>query len=388
MQTRQDWMVLALLVAIRAMFGMQAQSVGALGPLLVGPLLADFVALGTLVGAYQSPGVLVSLPAGALVARLGDRRILTTGMVLMALGGAVLAMAPGLPMALVGRVASGAGGALLNLVLIKLVLDRFSGPALPVALGCMLGSWPGGIALALLGLPPIAALLDWRAALGCVALVFALLLLAVPALGAGGPPPRGAAVASARPPNWPALVAAGLAWVGYNTALILVLTFAPALFVAQGADAAAAGRLSSLYGWVLVPMLPLGGWLAGRWGRPVPLALLGLAGMVLLNPVLAVAGPGAAGAATLLGIGVLCGLAGAPIFSLPAQVLPPAARGLGMGVYYTIYYAGMALAPPVAGWARDASGEPGAPMLAAACCAAISAVAVLAFARFARPERT
>jgi len=90
----RDALILALLVATRAMFGMQAQSVGALGPLLVGPVVADFIALGGLVGAYLLPGALVALPGGALAAWLGDRLALRLALGLMALGGALLALAP------------------------------------------------------------------------------------------------------------------------------------------------------------------------------------------------------------------------------------------------------------------------------------------------------
>jgi MFS family permease len=134
-------------------------------------------------------------------------------------------------------------------------------------------------------------------------------------------------------------------------------------------------------------MLPLAGWLAGRTGRPVLQAALGLAGMAVLPLPLAWLPPGVAAGVLLAVLGVVGGLAGTPIFSLVAQVLPPAARALGMGAFYVVFYLAMALAPPLAGWARDASGDPAAPLWVAAACALLALMAVLAFPRLATRGR-
>ena len=147
------WTELAILAAARIAMGAQFQVVGALGPLLIGALAADWAQLGTLIGAYSASGVLVALPAGLVMARLGDRAVLLLGVGLMALGGIVLALAGGFGMAMAGRLVSGIGGALLAIACAKMVLDRFSGPALSPALGLMLVAWPSGIGLSLIILP-------------------------------------------------------------------------------------------------------------------------------------------------------------------------------------------------------------------------------------------
>jgi hypothetical protein len=51
---------------------------------------------------------------------------------------------------------------------------------------------------------------------------------------------------------------------------------------------------------------------------------------------------------------------------MPAQALRPESRAPGMGVFYTCYYAAMALLPGLAGLARDLTGSPAAPVLFAA----------------------
>jgi MFS family permease len=48
-------------------------------------------------------------------------------------------------------------------------------------------------------------------------------------------------------------------------------------------------------------------------------------------------------------IGLLSGLPAGPILSLPARILKPETRAIGMGIFYTLYYATMMLGPAVAG---------------------------------------
>jgi MFS family permease len=55
-------------------------------------------------------------------------------------------------------------------------------------------------------------------------------------------------------------------------------------------------------------------------------------------------------------IGILMGMPAGPIMTLPVNALAPEHRGVGMGVYFTWYYIGMAAFPPVAGAIQDATG--------------------------------
>jgi predicted MFS family arabinose efflux permease len=65
---------------------------------------------------------------------------------------------------------------------------------------------------------------------------------------------------------------------------------------------------------------------------------------------------------------------------LPAEVLRPSNRAAGMGVFFTWYYAGMALLTPVGGILRDASSAHGAPVLFAGGLE-LAAMAILALLR-------
>lgn len=376
-----DWLILALLVVARAMFGVQTQAAGALGPLLSSEIAADLAALGALVGAYQLPGMAVALPGGMLSARLGNRLILRAGLLLMLAGEIVFALAPGHAQALLGRVVGGAGGALVNMVVMTMALERFAGPRLGLALGWMLAAFPLGIALASGGLPWVGALFGWRAASACAAAGMLALLLASPLMGAQGPAPRGNAAPSGRPPRWWPVLLLAVAWVGFNASYILMVSFSPAIIVAHGASPAEAGGLVSLLSWVATPMLPLGGMLAARTRRPVLLAVAGLAGMAVVAPPLGLLAPGAGLVAVVLLAGLFGGLAGAPLFSLAGLVLTPASRAVGMGVFYTLYYFAMTLVPPFAG--RVGGQVEGGALWVAAAAAALGAATTLVVAAFA-----
>jgi fucose permease len=67
--------------------------------------------------------------------------------------------------------------------------------------------------------------------------------------------------------------------------------------------------------------------------------------------------PSANPVAVLIVLGLFMGLPIGVIMSLPAQVLHPASRGIGMGVFYTWLYVGHAGLPPIAGRLQDLSGD-------------------------------
>jgi predicted MFS family arabinose efflux permease len=365
---RNRWTELLLLGLARTTMGVQFQAVGALGPLLVGTLVADYATLGTLIGAYSLVGVAVAMPAGWLLARFGDRRVLLAGLGLMALGGLLLALAQGFSLALLGRLVAGGGASVLAIACAKRVLDRFSGASLTPAMGLMLSAWPIGIAAALLLLPLFAE--AWRLALLASA---ALCVLALPALWWGIRPGEAPAapVAAGSAAAWPArlapgewvpLLAVAVLWSSYNAGFAVVLGFGPALLVARGADPAEAGAVASLVGWAILPLLPLGGALAERLGRPLlacALCTLGM-GLALLAWV-----AGAPAAPMLILFGLLSGPPASLTMAQLGRVLSPQSRAFGVGVHYMMFYGGLAALPPLAGWLRDVTGQPAAPVLVA-----------------------
>jgi hypothetical protein len=91
-----------------------------------------------------------------------------------------------------------------------------------------------------------------------------------------------------------------------------------------------------------------------------------------------------AGSAAIPVLFALAGaLTGAPtgvVMALPAELLKASARAIGMGVFYTWHYIGMAATPAIAGWLRDRTGSGDAPFLFGVVLA-LAAVAALLLAR-------
>ncbi len=359
------WLMLAVIFLARASMGFQFQSIAAVSPFLAADLRLSHAQVGTLIGLYLLPGALIALPGGALGQRFGAWTGALLGLTVMAAGAMVTARSDDLLVAAAGRLLSGGGGVLMNVLLAKLVADWFTGRELSTAMGVMLTAWPIGLALALGILGGAAEAVSWRAALdltAAAALVgFALLvgLYRDPPGGAPAAPGAGTGRLLERR-EWSLAVVAGLGWGAYNSGIVVFAGFAPGFFMSRGHSAADAGALVSLVLWVTLVAVPLGGVVSDRLGRvgamvPGGALATGLA-MLALTTL-----PGSVGWLVVIGV-VGSAPAAAYMTLLPRHVAPqhlPAA----LGVYYSIFYLCQAVAPAVAGWLRDLTGEAAAPIL-------------------------
>lgn len=62
-------------------------------------------------------------------------------------------------------------------------------------------------------------------------------------------------------------------------------------------------------------------------------------------------------------LGIVYAPAGGLIMALPSQVLSKENRAVGMGIFFTIYYIGMGIFPAIAGYVRELTGDPAAPLI-------------------------
>lgn len=349
------WTVLALLFGIRVTMAVQFQAAAALSPFLMERFGLGLADIGLLIGLYLSPGIVFALPGAAIGRRFGDKRTVAFGMGLMLAGGLVVAALPIWEAQIAGRVIAGTGGVILNVLMTKMVVDRFQGPGLAMAMGILVNSWPVGIAGALLVLPVIAERFGIEAALWAVdGLVAAGLVLLVTLYQ---PPAQGIAAAIAGSARLSGaaltgvLLAAGI-WALYNVALTMIFGFGPAMLVERGQGAAAASSTTSLALWLVALSVPLGGLLAGRLGRDrvLVVGLVVFALLMLLAPRTSHMLP------MFAALGLVGGLAAGPIMSLPGDLLAPGNRAHGMGVFHTLYYIAIFIAPAVAGRLAEAAG--------------------------------
>ncbi|PPH89944.1 nitrate/nitrite transporter [Rathayibacter sp. AY1D3] len=126
----------------------------------------------------------MQIPVGILIDRFGPRTLILSGTALMMAGQVVVAIAPGIGVAIVGRILLGAGDAAIFTSVIRLTVTWFSGPIVP-----QLSQWIGNIGQVgqILSALPFAAILHtfgWEpaflsaAGLGAVSFLGVLLMVA------------------------------------------------------------------------------------------------------------------------------------------------------------------------------------------------------------------
>jgi MFS family permease len=359
------WLILAVLFFARLTMAFQFQSIAALSPLIIDDFGLDLADIGFLIGLYFAPGVIFALPGGAIAARFGDKQIVSIGMILMLVGGAMIALTETWNILVAGRLVAGAGGVVLNVVMTKMLVDWFAGREISTAMAIFVNSWPVGIALALLVLPIFATFggltFTWWAlwALIVAGLVLFATLYHAPPDASGGPVTLNRA-------GFPvlALVCASLVWALYNMALAMVFSFGPALFVQQGWDLQEAGSVTGLFMILFSVALPIGGIVADRTGRKDMVILVSLVSFAVLIPMMLYLP--AAALAIFCTVAVLFALCAGPVMTLPAEVLPNEARAFGMGVFFSIYYGLMMIGPRIGGGLAEAAGDAGMAMIAGA----------------------
>ncbi len=374
------WRILALLFVCRASLGLQFQTLGSTADPLVAQFGFGYTEIGTLIGLFMLPGLLLSIPAGWAGKHASDRQLVSTGLLLLALGGGVAALAQGFGQLALGRLVAGAGFVFTTLYFTKMVVDWFVGLELATALGILVMSWPFGIAVGQIGHAWLAASLDWRAAFVvasvCCAAGAAAVALAYRAPPAAAQTPGPAARGLPRDELLLTLLAAAI-WGMFNASYIVYLSFAPRVLMEGGRSATDAASVVSIASWVMILSVTAVGRLADRTGRHATVLCvcmaLGVASLLLLQH-----------SAWAIGLSLVFGLFGAApagiVMSLTAQSMAPQRRAFGMGVFFTLYFVIMASAPPIAGWLFDRTGQAFTSILLAAGLMTLAGLGFVAFA--------
>jgi MFS family permease len=347
---QQRWNVLILLFIVRLSMAFQFQSVASMSPALMKEYGVGLGDIGFLISLYLAPGIVIALPGGEIGRRFGDKRVVLFGLALMTAGGLAMAFAPGWGWQVAGRIVAGIGGVLLNVLMSKMVTDWFAGKEIATAMAIFVNSWPAGIALCLFLVPAVVAAKGIASALLLTAAFCLLGFVLLAALYRA--PPQAGSGAAATPAAWPhpsairAVVAAGCIWGLFNAAVGMVFGFGTTMLVERGWGLAAAGSATSLVLWMVSVSVPIGGVVADRTGKHIAIMLIGFA---LFAAALLIAARTDAVIPAFVALGLAGGLSAGPIMSLPARVLAPQLRAVGMGIYFTLFYVFVVSTPIVAG---------------------------------------
>jgi MFS family permease len=356
---RNRWGILAVLFVVRLTMAFQFQSVASVAPLLGREFGVGLADIGILIGLYFTPGIALALPGGAIGQRFGDKKTVLAALLLMLIGGLAMALSPSWNVQIAGRLIAGGGAVLMNVLLTKMMADWFAGKEIATAMAIFVNSWPMGIALSLLVLP----LIGTTYGVGAVQLAVAALIgLATVLLAAAYQAPSNsvsAAVTSVRldRSTLVAVIVAGLMWGLYNVGFAVIFSFGPLMLVERGWSISAAGGIISVGLWLGIISVPAGGFFADRTGRP---GLILVAGCTVFAILMLLLSHGDAEILAIIALGLLGGLPAGPMLSLPARVLQPATRAIGMGLFYTLYYAAMMVGPAIGGACAKWTGSAGA----------------------------
>lgn len=355
------WRMLGVLFTARLAMSFQFQAVAALSGAYTDGYGIGLDGIGFLIGLYLSPGLLIAFPSGVIGAFLGGKRGVGLGLLLMTSGALLGLFATSWNAEILARLLAGMGGVLLNVLMTKMVTDWFAQKDIATAMGLYVNSWPVGIALALVSLPGLHELwgVFWADVLVLTVCGGALILFMVMyqdptdlAESKTGPifgQPGGASPVIG-------IALAGSIWGLMNAGLALGFSFGTPLLVGFGVGETVAAGQTSLLVWTLAFFAPFGGIIADRTGRydfVITLAIIGF------GAAMALAATGEMSLIAFAGAGVCAGLSAGPIMSLAAGVLPAHWRAQGMGLFFTVYYATMMLAPPLAGFFAERTGTLG-----------------------------
>lgn len=361
------WTMLFILFLVRLAMGYQFQSVASTSDQLIAQFGLSYAQVGMLIGFFLIPGIFIAIPSGALTQAFADKKLLMVGACAMTIGGVVMGLSTSADSLFVGRLLTGVGGTIFNLILTKMVTEWFFEREIVLALSIMLVAWPIGIALGLLTHGPIAHAYGWHWVMYATA-IFALLALLLTAAFYRAPPAEKAPLKQPLRFTLPArqlvhMSVVGIGWTSYNACLIVLVSFAPGVLTASGYERGVAHSVISLFMWATLISLPLGGRVLGALKSTTS----AIVGSLLIGAALVTAlAFGFPPVLMSILIGLVLGIPAGALMSLSAQAVSANNRGPGLGVFYTWYYLGMTAAPAAAGWLRDWTTSAQAPVLFAA----------------------
>jgi MFS family permease len=380
---RMRWYILALLFFARIGLGFQFQTLGSVSGELTGQLGLNYTEIGSLIGLFMVPGMILALPAGFAGRLMSDRFFIGLGLIALAAGGGLAALADSFHLLAAGRLICGIGFVISNIFFAKVIADWFSGKELATAMSVLVMSWPFGIAMGQIGHGWLAINYDWRWAFLAASLYCAAGALLVMFFCREAPETAKASGGFKFNLNRNEVlltVIAAAVWSFFNAGYVVYLSFAPVTLVAGGYDTVPALGVISIASWVMIFSGIVCGQIADRSGRHDAVLYVCMAAAILALAILFVT-PLAIPSSLLFG---LMGVAPAGvIMALTASAMKPENRALGMGLFFSIYFLIQAPAPAIAGWLYDLTADAFWPILFAAALFLATAAANLTY-RFAQ----
>ena len=101
--------ILGVLFLVRIWTEFQFQSLASVSTYLEDDMSISYAQVGTLIGLFMLPGVVIALPSGVLGSRFGEKRTCASGLTLMVIGGILMGAGQTYPLVFARRLITRVG---------------------------------------------------------------------------------------------------------------------------------------------------------------------------------------------------------------------------------------------------------------------------------------
>jgi predicted MFS family arabinose efflux permease len=360
-EAKRRWVILGVTTLSCLAFAITMQSVPPILSLVMAEFKLSYAQGGLLMSLFALPGIAISIPAGMLVDRYGQKTVGIICFALMIVGTAIFASGNSLPVLVLGRVVAGAGALTMLVLAPQLLAQWFAGREMGTAMGVLNTALPLGTILSLNFLSLLGENLGWRASAWISAAVPLIALLVFIFLFAPAPGtsqitrPKGESFLQSIRLTGISIWILGIAWLLFNAGVISMFTFTPDLLQSAGLTIASAGFVTSALMWPSIVLSPVVGYVIDKIDRKR--AIIAIGGLALAIFIAMIPSATSWILALMIIIGVAQVLIPAPIYALITDVTSPERLGLSFGIFNTCLNLGIVAGPVAVGAIRDATGS-------------------------------
>jgi predicted MFS family arabinose efflux permease len=360
-EAKRRWLILGVAYLCSLCFGILMNAVSPILSLVMDEFQLNYVQGGLLTSLFALPGIAISIPAGMLADRYGQKTIGIISFALMIVGTAIFASGNSLPVLALGRIVAGAGAITLLVMSPQLLAQWFAGREVGTAMGIYNTAVPLGTILSLNFLAMLGQNLGWRAsawisaAVPLIALIVFVFLFA-PAPGTGQRiQPKGESFLQSIRLAGISIWILGIAWMLFNAAVGSMFTFTPEFLQGFGVSIASAGFVTSAAMWPVTLLSPAVGYIIDR--IDLKRSIIAIGGLVLAIFLVMIPTATSWILALMLLIGVAQTLVPAPVFALTTEVVSPKRLGVGFGILTACLNLGIMAGPVAVGATIDVTGS-------------------------------